>query len=177
MKLLWFFLWRMTLLGLALGTALGGSYGAAFLTIGGLIERFSSTLPGQTPTGPVVIVLGAILLAIYGAAIGVFLGAPVGLVLGTLDGLVVAAFTLAAYRSPPVDERRYREEAGVVCAAAALLAFAADWWLHGFPDASAFVFWRLFPFDIERAEPTASGLWWLFPRWWPRWRCGGLAGT
>ena len=174
-KLLWFFLWRMTLLGLALGAALGAIYGAAILVIGSLVEEFSSDLPGEVPVHPVAFALGLVALAAFGGAGGTFIGAPVGLFLGALDGLVLAVLTLGAYRHAPLQRARlYREAAGVACAAVALLAFAADWWLHGFPDADAFVFWRLPPFfeeasgrtdrlGLETALPTlvaVLAMWW-----------------
>ena len=61
-KLLWYFAWRMALLGLASGAALGGVYGAALLAISGLYEEFSTNLPGEVPMGPVQVVLAAWLL-------------------------------------------------------------------------------------------------------------------
>jgi hypothetical protein len=159
-KLLRFFVWRMALLGLASGAVLGAAYGVALLSIGGLYEEFSTDLPGEVPIGPVQVVVGALLLAGYGAGFGVLIGSPVGLALGALGGLVVGALTLAAYRSPPPDGRGYREAAGLSCAAASLLALAADWMLHGFPDASTLAFWRLLPTEtIEGERGSTDGLW------------------
>ncbi|HEV2092677.1 MAG TPA: hypothetical protein VGR18_05875 [Rubrobacter sp.] len=160
-KLLWFFTWRMALLGLASRAALGGVYGAALLAISGLYEEFSTNLPGEVPMGPVQVVLAAWLLAGFGGGFGALIGAPVGLALGALGGLVVVALTLAAYRSPPPDGRGYREAAGLSCAVAALLALAADWALHGFPDASTVVFWRLLPFETMESERGSNEGFWL----------------
>ncbi len=159
-KLLRFFVWRMALLGLASGALLGAAYGAALLSIGGLYEEFSAApLPGEVPIGPVQVVVAALLLAGYGAGFGVLIGAPVGLVLGALGGLSVVTLTLAAYRSPPPDRRGYREAAGLSCAAA-LLALAGEWALHGFPDASTVVFWRLLPIEtIEYERSSNEGFW------------------
>ena len=68
-KLLWYFVWRMALLGLASGAVLGAVYGAALLSIGGLYEEFSAApLPGEVTMGPVQVVVGALLLAGYGGA-------------------------------------------------------------------------------------------------------------
>ena len=157
----------------------GAAYGAALLSIGGLYEEFSAPLPGEVPIGPVQVVVAALLLAGYGAGFGVLIVAPVGLVLGALGGLFVVALTLAAYRSPPPDGRGYREAAGLSCAAAALLALAGDWALHGFPDASTLVFWRLLPTETIEGERGSNEGFWLggsSPRWRPCSPCGGPAG-
>lgn len=161
-KLLWYFVWRMALLGLASGAVLGAVYGAALLSIGGLYEEFSAApLPGEVTMGPVQVVVGALLLAGYGGGFGALIGAPAGLVLGALGGLVVVALALAAYRSPPPDGRGYREAAGPLCAVAALLALEGDWALHGFPDASTLVFWRLVPIETMESERGSNEGFWL----------------
>lgn len=161
-KLLRFFVWRMALLELASGAALGAAYGAALLSIGGLYEEFSTNLPGEVPIGPVQVVVAELLLAGYGAGFGVLIGAPVGLVLGALGGLVVVALTLAAYRSPPPSSPSRatgRSTASPI----------PPWSSSG----------ACFPSRRSRANgavPTASGSWGSSPRWRPCSPCGGPAG-
>jgi hypothetical protein len=95
----WFFLWRMTLWGLGLGSGLGTTYG---LLVGGLTFPYG---------------VGFLL-------VGPLFGAVGGLVLGILCGAVLLIFTLA-YR--PRDASRYRAVAGPVCAAATALAVVSCW--------------------------------------------------
>jgi hypothetical protein len=95
----WFFLWRMTLWGLGLGSGLGTTYG---LLVGGLTFPYG---------------VGFLL-------VGPLFGAVGGLVLGILCGGVLLIFTLA-YR--PRDASRYRAVAGLVCAAATALAVVFCW--------------------------------------------------
>jgi hypothetical protein len=95
----WFFLWRMMLWGLGLGSGLGTTYG---LLVGGL------TFP-------------------YGVGfmlVGPLFGAVGGFVLGVLCGAVLLIFTLA-YRLR--DTSRYCAVAGMACAAATALAVASCW--------------------------------------------------
>jgi hypothetical protein len=95
----WFFLWRMTLWGLGLGSGLGTTYR---LLEGGLTFPYGV---GFLLVGPLFGVVG-------------------GLVLGILCGVVLLIFTLA-YR--PRDASRDRAVAGLVCAAATALAVVSCW--------------------------------------------------
>lgn len=94
-----FYLWRMTLWGLGLGSGLGTTHG---LLLGGL------TLP-----------FGIGFLVVWP-----LFGTVGGRVLGVLCGTVLWIFTLA-YR--PRDASRYRAAAGPVCAAATALAVVSCW--------------------------------------------------
>jgi hypothetical protein len=97
-KLIWFFLRRMALLGTISGATLGAIYG--------FVMGFG------TPPGAIA---------------GVILGTPVGLLLGLADGLVLYAIARVLGR-PPRREALFREVGGMVCAlTSALLASAAFW--------------------------------------------------
>jgi len=98
-RMFWFFLWRMTLWGLGLGSGLGTTYG---LLVGGLTFPYG---------------IGFML-------VGPLFGAVGRLVLEALCGTVLLIFTLA-YRLR--DGSRYRSVAGLVCAAATALAVVSCW--------------------------------------------------
>ncbi len=90
-KLVWFFLWRMTLLGLGLGAALGAAYGAAVMALGALGTDF---VDNGGALANFLTVLGAVvLLGACGVVFGLLLGTLTGLVLGVLDGLLLGVLT------------------------------------------------------------------------------------
>lgn len=99
---LWFFLWRMMLLGLALGAALLGLYGAVL---------------GAWAGGGLGLVVGFSLGSFYGFVPGLALGVVDGLLLGIL------AQRFNRYRHP--EGRPYYEVAGWACATAGLLVLTA----------------------------------------------------
>jgi hypothetical protein len=77
-----------------------------------------------------------------GTIIGFFFGAlsraVVGLPLGLLNGLLLFWLTVSHRNAGRLDPRRYRGQAGILCAAGTLLALVADWALHDLPDPNTF---------------------------------------
>ena len=146
-KLLWFFVWRMTLLGLALGAGLGAAYGGALLLaalpfgyevdVGTSLENFANALA----SAPAMVALGVVFGALFGA--------PVGLVLGVLNGLLLGSLTSVLYR-PPTDAARCRRAAGAVCGTTTLLLFLACWANAGF-DPTTYVVPVFHPSFFARA--------------------------
>jgi hypothetical protein len=141
LKLIWFFLWRMSLLELGLGAALGAAYGAAVMALGTLV---TDLVDGGGALANFATLLGAVItLGAYGVVFGLLLSMPVGLVLGALDGLLLGVLTRACYLAP-ADVRGYRRVAGLVCAAASVLDLLAGWWQQGF-EWHVFAFASLYP--------------------------------
>jgi hypothetical protein len=138
---IWFFSWRMTLLGLALGALGGAAYGTALFSGGALIGELPRGEESALLTEPGRLVLGLVLLAVFASSFGIVAGAPVGLMLGLVDGLLLGAMTLAFFR-PGASGRGYRAAAGAVCAVASPLVLFADWVLHGYPDLDRVAPWR-----------------------------------
>ena len=137
----WFFLWRMSLLGLGLGAALGAAYGAAVMALGALV---TDTVDSGGALANLLTLLGAaVLLGAYGVVFGLLLGSPTGLVLGALDGLLLGVLTRAFYRAP-ADVRNYHRVAGLTCAATSVLVLLAGWWQQGF-EWHSFAFASLYP--------------------------------
>ncbi len=134
-KLLCFFLWRMALLGSALGAGLGLVYGTT-LMLASLIVTCAMDLAtcfGGT-ANPVV---GTLYSAVLGAFLGLLFGAPAGSALGLVGGLALGTSTRLFYH-PPTDGARYRNAAGMVCGATGLLLLFAAWASTGF-DPTTFV--------------------------------------
>ena len=137
----WFFLWRMSLLGLGLGAALGAAYGAAVMALGTLVTDLVDS--GGALANFLTLLGAVIMLGAYGVVFGLLLGVPVGLVLGALDGLLLGVLTRTFYLAPP-DVRNYHRVAGLVCAAASVLVLLAGWWQQGF-EWHTFAFASLYP--------------------------------
>lgn len=125
LRLLWFFGWRMPLLGSGLGSLLGAIYGVLLPSV--MVAGAAVANEGGQ-TGGAADLLGALLLgAFYGALLGGVVGALAGLVLGLLDGIVLFALARAFYYPVPADAQRYRRTAGATCALTSALAFSAAW--------------------------------------------------
>ncbi len=134
-RLIWFFLGRMALLGLALGGGLGLVYGATLL-LASLVVPCAMHL--QTCIGATADQVGVgLFLPVFGAVFGLLVGALAGLALGLVDGLVLGLLTRLFYY-PPTDEKRYRNVAGTICGATGLLLLFAAWANTGF-DPTTFV--------------------------------------
>jgi hypothetical protein len=134
-KLLWFFVWRMALLGLALGAGLGLVYGATLLLASLLVP---CALHLAICIEATVNQVGAgLILPLFGAGFGLLLGATAGFALGLVGGLVLSLLTRLFYY-PPADETSYRNAAGTICGVTVLLLLCAAWANTGF-DPTTFV--------------------------------------
>jgi hypothetical protein len=122
-KVLWFFLWRMTLLGLALGAGLGAAYG---MVVPPSIFLLTGVL-GSGPATNAQIADGAYLLMFVGTPVGGVLGAVAGLTLGILEGMLLCVVTLFRYRDPSSETSRYERVASLTCAVGSLVSFAVLW--------------------------------------------------
>jgi hypothetical protein len=117
-KLLWFFLWRMGLLGPDLGAVLGGAYDILVPIAWTAIATF--TYEGIEPE--VANTLGAIALgSFYGMLAGVILSVLVSFFLGGLGGLLLGILTRVFYYPASGNPRRYYLMMGLACAVASLL--------------------------------------------------------
>lgn len=146
LELLWFFLWRTVLLGLALVGLLAAAYAMSSLTLTMVVNTFTQDEPGYTnPVAALIWVIGTGL--VFGAW-----GALVGAVLGVLGGLSLGLVTRLRYRAP-TDVQEYRRMAGRVCAAITFAALLATWAAKGF-DPATFVLWR--PFDLPEGDKTTA---------------------
>ena len=128
-KLVWFFLWRMSLLGLGLGATLGAAYGAAIIALGVLVTDLEDN--GGALANFLTLLGAVMLLGAYGVVFGFLLGSLTGLVLGALDGLLLGVLTQAFYRAP-TDLHNYHRVAGSVCATTSVLVLLAGWWQRDF---------------------------------------------
>lgn len=152
LRLLWFFLWRMTVWNLLLGAATGAVCGAGVLVsiiIASAIATNGTAGDGSALVGGIAYTVGA------GAVFGT-LGAVVGLLLGFLGGLVLFVFTSTFFQSPPADLARYRRIAGWTCAASSALALLADWFLNSYPNVEDFALLRFI--GDTNASPGLSPL-------------------
>jgi hypothetical protein len=122
--LLWFFLWRMTLVGLALGAGLGAAYG---LVIVPSVFLLTGVLGSEGPGTDAQVAGGAYFLMIFSTPFGAVLGALAGLTLGILEGVLLCAVTLFRYRDPSSETFEYRRGAGLICAVVSLVSFAMLW--------------------------------------------------
>jgi hypothetical protein len=129
--LLWFFLWRMTLVGLALGAGLGAAYGLVVVPS----VFFLTGVLGSGPGTNAQVAGGAYFLIIFSTPIGGVLGALAGLMLGILEGVLLWAVTLFRYRDPSGETTRYQRGAGLTCAVGSLVSFAMLWVAYLFPFA------------------------------------------
>lgn len=127
-------LWRASLYGMLLGAGFGGLYGAA----------------GGTLTFPLI---GTVVGLFFGA----LSGAVVGLPLGLLEGILLIGFTIWSHDHERPNARRYRMQAGVVCAAGSLLALVADWALHDLPDPNNFATDRASHLVLDQFLPLTGG--------------------
>lgn len=130
LRVLWFFLWRMSLLGLALGAMLGAVYGFMLMVVASAVSMLAAGNSHYQGGAEFVVVIGAF----YG---GIFIGAPAGLVLGILDGFFLGALMHVMYRQS-IDLHKYRRTAGWACAAMSLAAFLALSWIFANPDGAFF---------------------------------------
>ncbi len=129
--LLWFFLGRMILVGLALGAGLGAAYG---LVVVPSIFFLTGVLGSEGPGTDAQVAGGAYFLMIFSTPFGAVLGALAGLTLGLLEGAVLGAATVLRHREGASgDPLRYRRAAQLACVAACVLAVAVFWGL---------VFWQ-----------------------------------
>ena len=130
--LLWFFLWRMTLVGLALGAGLGAAYG---LVVVPSVFFLTGVLGSEGFATNTQLAGGAYFLMIFSTPFGAVLGALAGLTLGILEGAVLGAVTVLRHREGASgDPLRYRRAAQLACVAACVLAVASFWavlfWLY-----------------------------------------------
>ena len=146
-KLLCFFLWRMALLGSALGAGLGLVYGAT-LMLASLIVTCAMDLAACFD-GTANSVGGALYFAVFGAVFGLLLGALAGSALGLVGGLALGISTRLFYH-PPTDGARYRNAAGMICGATGLLLLFAAWAKAGF-DPTTFMVPVFSPSFFSRA--------------------------
>jgi hypothetical protein len=124
--LIWGCLWRAGRYGVLLGAGLGGVYSAAFGTL-------------------IFPVVGTLFSFFFGA----LAGAVVGLPLGLLDGLLIS-WVAATYRGiRPLNPRRFRLQAEILCVAGPFLALLTDWALHGLPDPDGFASFRAYVVVFE----------------------------
>ena len=123
--LLWFFLWRMTLVGLALGAGLGAAYG---LVVVPSVFLLNGVLGSEGFATNAQVAGGAYFLMIFSTPVGAVLGALAGLTLGILEGAVLGAVTVLRHREGASgDPLRYRRAAQLACVAACVLAVASFW--------------------------------------------------
>lgn len=124
LSLLWFFMWRMTLLGFGLGALVGAAYGEAML----MSVIVPSILTGNTGSGDSGY---ALFVAFSTGLIYGLVGAVVGLALGTFCGLLLFGQARAFYHPVLNDFDRYRRTAGRACAAVGILTILTGWliWL------------------------------------------------
>jgi hypothetical protein len=167
-KLLCIFLWRMALLGSALGAGLGLVYGAT-LMFASLIVPCPMDLAACFG-GTVNPVGGALYFAVFGAGFGLLFGALAGSALGLVGGLALGTSTRLFYH-PPTDGARYRNAAGTICGATGLLFLFTAWAVAGF-DPTTFIVPVFAPSFFSRAwldlvfimfTPTmaaTSAMWW-----------------
>lgn len=139
LKLLWFFLWRVTLWGLALGAACGAVYatvGIPLLTLvfAALAGELDGSLPLDIDPFSLVVVP---LYFLFAGIIGAVAGAPIGLVVGVVCGSLLFVLTRTFFYPPPNDggaRRDYARTAGIACVVTSLSIFVVDWLLFGYPD-------------------------------------------
>ena len=123
--LLWFFLWRMTLVGLALGAGLGAAYG---LVVVPSVFLLTAVLGSEGLATDAQVVGGAYFVMIFSTPFGAVLGALAGLPLGILEGAVLGAVAVWHHcEVAPGDPLRYRRAAQLACVAACVLAVASFW--------------------------------------------------
>lgn len=159
------------MLGLLWGAVLGAAYGAALLSVAGMLAEVGDA--GDVSVNAANR-LGAVWTGFVSGLIfgGMFSGAPVGLILGLLSGLLLVVVTWWIMRYPGIDAVKYRRIAGTACAAASLLVLSVEWAARGFSP-SAFAFWNFQPglFDgkaldfvfvavIPRLAATTT-MWWV----------------
>jgi hypothetical protein len=131
--LIWGCLWRASLYGLLLGAGFGGFYGAAFGTL----------------TFPLV-------GTAFGLFFGALAGAVVGLPLGLLDGLLLSCLAVGYRSVGHPNPRRFRLQAGIICAAGSLLALLTDWALHDLPDPDGFATARALRLALDLFLPLSD---------------------
>jgi hypothetical protein len=128
--LLWFFLWRMTLVGLALGAGLGAAYG---LVVVPSVFFLTGVLGSEGFATNVQVAGGAYFLMIFSTPFGAVLGALAGLTLGIVEGVLLCVITLFRYRDPSSETSKYQRGAGLTCAVGTLVSFAVLWGAYLFP--------------------------------------------
>lgn len=121
----WFFLWRMTLLGVALEALTYGAYRASWLVLGAFIS--SSLTSDVSSDGSLAVglfwVIGTAIL--FG-----FFGAVVGVVLGSLCGLLLFAITRVFYWLDPSTSTSYRRVAGLICVSISILMLSRGYYFR-----------------------------------------------
>ena len=141
-KLLWFFLWRMTLAGLLFGAGLGAAYGMTVVPSIFLLTGILGSGPG-TNAEPVD---GALFSMLVGTPVGGVLGAVAGLTLGILKGVLLFVVTLLRYRESSSETSRYQRVASLSCAAGSLVSFAVLWGAY------------VLPFVLPNSGPSSAEL-------------------
>jgi hypothetical protein len=169
--LLWFFLWRMTLVGLALGAGLGAAYG---LVIVPSVFLLTGVLGSEGSGTDAQVVGGAYFLMIFSTPFGAVLGALAGLTLGILEGVLLCVVTLFRYRALSSETSRYQRGAGLTCAVGTLVSFVVLWGALFFPlvlpssGLSSAEVWEVLSRDLDELllffvgpAPVAIGAaWW-----------------
>ena len=142
-ELLWFFLWRMTLVGLALGAGLGAAYG---LVVVPSVFFLTGVLGSEGFATNAQVAGGAYFLMFFSTPAGAVLGAVAGLTLGFLEGVLLFVVTLFRYRDPSSETSRYQRGASLTCAVGTLVSFAVLWGAY------------FFPFALPSSGPTLAEL-------------------
>lgn len=128
--MLWFFLWRTTLVGLALGAGLGAAYG---LVVVPSVFLLTGVLGSEGAGMDAQVADGASFLMIFSTPLGALLGAFAGLTLGIVEGVVLCVLTLLRYRDSSSEASEYQRGAGLTCAVGSLVGFAVLWGAYLFP--------------------------------------------
>ena len=160
-KLLWFFLWRMSLLGLLLGALLSG---AATTSSWVLASASYVLLEGGAASSLIPrAVWGVAGTLVYG-----YPGARIGLIVGALDGLRIGLIT-SIFRRPSANTSAYIKTAGRASAITTASVLLLDWLFHGFPDPYGFALWRTtLPLGVSRSASRTYGtsrIWSMQPCW------------
>jgi hypothetical protein len=127
-ELLWFFLWRMTLVGLVFGAGLGAAYGMLVVP-----SIFLLSGVGSGPGTSAEAADGAAFSMLIGTPVGGVLGAVAGLTLGILEGVLLCVVTVFRYRDPSSETSKYQRVASLTCAVGSLVSFAVLWVAYVFP--------------------------------------------
>ena len=130
--LLWFILWHMTLVGLALGAGLGAAYG---LVVAPSVFLLTGILGSEGIGTDAQVAGGAYLLMIFSTPLGAILGAVAGLTLGIVEGMLLCVVTLFRYRDASGEAPGYQRGASLTCAVRSLASFAVLWGAYLFPVA------------------------------------------
>jgi hypothetical protein len=92
----------------------------------------------------------------FGLFFGALAGAVVGLPLGLLDGLLLSCLAVGYRSVGHPNPRRFRLQAGIICAAGSLLALLTDWALHDLPDPDGFATARALRLALDLFLPLSD---------------------